>query len=155
MLRFLIGIICILLHRPKKITLDCYIVSDLRFLLEIHAILPKNSPILTPRFFQSCEIPQLFFQVIKYKLGLNIDTLLTAVHSSCKSCLSQGHTSGFHLHLLVFSFVHQFNSRIWVLFHSLFACEKFRRISTTFQHHFKICLMWFLHKKVCRFQVLK
>ena len=25
--------------------------------------------------------------MIKYKLGLNIDTLLTAVHSSCKSCL--------------------------------------------------------------------
>ena len=27
----------------------------------------------------------------------------------------------------------------------------FRRISTKFQHHFKICLLWFLHEKECSF----
>ena len=26
-----------------------------------------------------------------------------------------------------------------------------RRISTTFQYHFKICLLWFLHEKECSF----
>ena len=58
---------------------------------------------------------------------------------------------GFHLHLLVFPFVYQFNSRIGVLVHSSFANDEFRRISTTFQHHFKICLLWFLHEKECSF----
>ena len=58
---------------------------------------------------------------------------------------------GFHLHLLVFPFVCQFNSRIGVLVHSSFSNEKYRRISTTFQHHYKICLLWFLHEKECSF----
>ena len=102
-------------------------------------------------FFSKLWNSIVFYQVIKYKLGLNIDTLLTAVHSSCKSCLSQGHAGGFHPHLLVFPFVHQFNFRIWVLVQSSFANDKFRRISTSFQHHLKICLMWFLHKKECSF----
>jgi hypothetical protein len=38
----------------------------------------------------------------------------------------------FHLHLLVFPFVYQFNSRIGVLVHSSFANDWFRAISTTF-----------------------
>ena len=61
------------------------------------------------------------------------------------------HTGGFHLHFLVFPFVYQFNSRIGVLLQSSFANDQFRRISTTFQHHFKIFLLWFLHKKECSF----
>ena len=40
-----------------------------------------------------------FFQVIKYKLGLNIDTLLTAVHSSCKSCLKPSSSSKSKTHM--------------------------------------------------------
>ena len=51
------------------------------------------------------------------------------------------------LHLLVFLFVYQFNFRIGVLVDSSFANDQFRRFSTTFQHNFKICLLWFLHKK--------
>ena len=47
----------------------------------------------------------------------------------------------FHLHLLVFSFVYQFNSRIGALVNPSFANDQFRRISTTFQHHFKVCLL--------------
>ena len=43
------------------------------------------------------------------------------------------HRIGFHLHLLVFSFIYQFNSRIGVLVNSSFANDQFRRISTTFQ----------------------
>ena len=39
---------------------------------------------------------------------------------------------GFHLHLLVFPFVYQFNSRIGVLVNSSFANSYFRMISTTF-----------------------
>ena len=45
-----------------------------------------------------------------------------------------------------FPFVYQFSYRIGVLVHSSFA-----RISTTFQHRFKICLSWFLHEKECSF----
>ena len=51
---------------------------------------------------------------------------------------------GFHLHLSVFPFVYQFNSRTGVLVHSSFANDYLRSISTTFEHHFKICLLWFL-----------
>ena len=38
-----------------------------------------------------------------------------------------------------------------VLVNSSFANDQFRAISTTFQHHFKICLLWFLHEKECSF----
>ena len=65
--------------------------------------------------------------------------------------LLQFSNGGFHLHLLVFPFVYQFNSRIGVLVSSSFANDEFRRISTTVQHLFKICLLWFLHEKECSF----
>ena len=58
---------------------------------------------------------------------------------------------GFHLHILVFPFIYKFNSRIGVLVYSSFATDQFRRISTTFQHHFKICLLQFFHEKECSF----
>ena len=45
---------------------------------------------------------------------------------------------GFHLHLLVFPFVYQFNSRVGVLVNSSFANDKFRRISTTFRNMFVV-----------------
>ena len=45
----------------------------------------------------------------------------------------------------VFPLVYWFNSRIGVLFHLI------QKISTTFQHHSKICLLWFLHQKECSF----
>ena len=58
---------------------------------------------------------------------------------------------GFHLQLLVFPLVYQFNSRIRVLgqYHLQMTSSDFRRISTTLQDYFKICLLWFLHKKEC------
>ena len=40
-----------------------------------------------------------------------------------------------------FSFIYRFNSRLGVLVHSSFANDQFTKISTTFQHHFKICLL--------------
>ena len=67
---------------------------------------------------------------------------------------SQNDLSGFHLQLLVFPFIYPFNSRIRVLVQSSFANEEFRRISTTFQHHFKICLLWFLQKKNVAFTLI-
>ena len=70
---------------------------------------------------------------------------------SRQTTLSLTTQGGFHLHLLVFPFVYQFNSRIGVIVYSSFANDQFRRISTTFQHHFKICLLWFLHEKECNF----
>jgi hypothetical protein len=48
-------------------------------------------------------------------------------------------------------FYPQFHSRIGVLVHSSFAYDRFRKILTTFQHNFKICLLWILHKKECCF----
>ena len=48
---------------------------------------------------------------------------------------------GFHLHLLVFPFVYQFHFRIEALVCSSFANDQFRRISPSFHHHFKICLL--------------
>ena len=58
---------------------------------------------------------------------------------------------GFHLYLLVFPFVYQFYSIIEALVSSSFANDEFRRISVSFQHHFKIYLLWLLHEKECSF----
>ena len=52
---------------------------------------------------------------------------------------------GIYFHLLV-------NSRTGLLFHSSFANDKFRRISTTFQQHCNIWLLWFT---LISFTVLK
>ena len=61
---------------------------------------------------------------------------------------------GFHLHLLVFPFVYQFNSIIGVLVNSSFANDQFRIISTTFQHHFKIFCCGFYMKKNVAFTLI-
>ena len=58
---------------------------------------------------------------------------------------------GFHLYLLVFPFVYQFYSIIEALVSSSFANDEFRRISASFQHHFKIYLLWLLHEKESSF----
>ena len=58
---------------------------------------------------------------------------------------------GFPLSLLVFPFVYQFYSIIEALVSSSFANDEFRRISVSFQHHFKIYLLWLLHEKECSF----
>ena len=57
----------------------------------------------------------------------------------------------FHLHLLVLPFIYQYYSRIEALVSSSFANDEFRRISVSFQHHFKIYLLWLLHEKECSF----
>ena len=44
-----------------------------------------------------------------------------------------------------------FDSIIEALFSSSFANDYFRRISSSFQDHFKIYLLWFLHEKNCSF----
>ena len=54
---------------------------------------------------------------------------------------------GFYLHLLVFPFVCRFSSKIVAQVYLSFTNDKFRRISTSFEHHFKIYLLWFSHKK--------
>ena len=66
---------------------------------------------------------------------------------SLRLCCSRPYCGGFHLHLLVFPFIHQFNFWIGDLVHSSFAIDKFRKISKTFQYHFKTCTLWFLHEK--------
>ena len=47
--------------------------------------------------------------------------------------------------------VYQFYPIIEALVSSSFANGKFRRISVSFQHHFKIYLLWLLHEKECSF----
>ena len=44
--------------RIKK--LDCYIVSDLRFLLEIQAVLPETSPFLSAQMAVLSSFIQMF-----------------------------------------------------------------------------------------------
>ena len=58
---------------------------------------------------------------------------------------------GFHLYLLEFPFIYQLYSRIEALVSSSFANDLFKRIPASFQHHFKICLLWLLHEKECTF----
>ena len=53
--------------------------------------------------------------------------------------------------VLAFPFVYQFYSRIEALVSSSFANDQFKRIPASFQHHFKVCLLWLLHEKECSF----
>ena len=68
----------------------------------------------------------------------------TVITLACKFVCLFG-LGGFHLHLLAFpkSLVCQ----IGFLVRSSFANDNFRRISTTLQHHFKMCLLRFYMKK--------
>ena len=50
---------------------------------------------------------------------------------------------------MAFPFIYHFNYRIESLVCLSFANDFFRRISTSFHHHFKICVQWLLHKKEC------
>ena len=70
---------------------------------------------------------------------------------SCIPKRCKKNLGGFHLYLLVFPFVYQFYSIIEALVSSSFANDEFRRISVSFQHHFKIYLLWLLHEKECSF----
>ena len=49
-----------------KNKLDCYIVSDLRFLLEIQAILPNNSPFLSAQMAVLSNFFQMFIALGMY-----------------------------------------------------------------------------------------
>ena len=63
--------------------------------------------------------------------------------------LSQPCFGGFHLHLLVLPFVCQFHSTIEAIIYSSFTNDYFRRISASFQHHFKIvCCNFYMKKNV-------
>ena len=96
--------------------------------------------------------------VIQVRKNFKAKTEIVCVIGRVKKVFVKNRTSlsistlgGFHLHILVFSLVYQLNSRIGVLVQSSFANDQFRRISATFQHHFKIYLSWFLHEKECSF----
>ena len=52
--------------RINKI-LDCYIVSDLRFLLEIQGILPETNPYLSAQMAVLSSFFQMFIKTIHYK----------------------------------------------------------------------------------------
>ena len=92
---------------------------------------------------QSVKVSLLLLRMVHTEARHRVD--ITEASLSCLYSYTQ--IGGFHLHLLVFPFVYQFNSRG----SSPFIICKCKRISTTFQHHFKICFLWFLHEKECSF----
>ena len=57
----------------------------------------------------------------------------------------------FHLCLFDFHFIYQFYFLMTTLVKSAFWNTADLLIFKSFQHHFKICLLWFLHKKRCSF----
>ena len=120
--------------KRKRITRPCWQFFDTLFFTRNQK--PRNS---MPCCTKDLEILE------KMKLHLPVcDALLSSFHLVIQFHLlrfdgismSFSTIGGFHLHLLVFPFVYQF-----------------RRISTTFQHHFKTCLLWFLHEKNCSFYI--
>ena len=146
--------------RINKTLLERFFVITLYVLLYFSAVIKKKSSgdifiviIFHPaeflwRQFFYCGAIMLVSKKSQFYSSLEIQVWLTTfgrelIPASKMAC------GGFHLHLLVFPFVYQFNSRIGVLVHSSFANDQFRKISTTFQHHFKICL--FLYEKECSF----
>jgi hypothetical protein len=60
---------------------------------------------------------------VNHKSGLKVNSSLEKFIQLLKESpfAGSGKKGGFHLHLLVFPFVNQFNSRIGVLVHSSFA----------------------------------
>ena len=64
--------------RIKK-KLDCYIVSDLRFLLEIQAILSETSPFLSAQMAVLSSFFQMFIVLGMYNFGFDYD-LITLVN---------------------------------------------------------------------------
>ena len=88
--------------------------------------------------------------ISKASVKLHSSTII----SNLSYVLSYVQKSTVSSNLLVFPFVYQFNSRIWILVHLSFANNQFRRISTTFQHHFKVCSFGFYIRKSVAFTVL-
>ena len=104
--------------------------------------------------FQTQHLPKSLLSVEQIYCLFVIDFLVErysciSYHLNCRD--TNKHNDGFHLHLLDFPFVYHFNSRIGVLVHLSFENDQFRRISSKFQHHFKMCLLQILHKKECSF----
>jgi hypothetical protein len=60
--------------RIKK--LDCYIVSDFRFLLEIQAILPETSPFLSAQMAVLSSFFQVFIVLGMYNFAWNVNCAL-------------------------------------------------------------------------------
>ena len=139
--------------------IDPKLPQDFFFLLYFNFNLLKYEAIVhrVPAFFVhnklSIAVQSFIFTIKDISKSLESETKhpLTANRHTLKVeskwqaiCINNG---GFHLHLLVFPFVYQLNSG--VLVHSSFGNDQFRRISAVFQHHFKICLFWFLHPFCC------
>ena len=111
---------------------------SLPYFLKVHAqIEPQNNFLVNPNVF--------FAANQQGRPALEI-SLIDDLYSK-DSPLALTEQGGFQLHLLVFSFVYQFHYRIEALVFSSFENDQLRRISTSFQDHFKICLLLFLHEK--------
>ena len=127
---------CIVFTYNMPINIDSVANSNYSpFILQVLTFLCKSN---LPNLYYSQ--PQIFcVSISQLKYLKSLSTILLMAR--------QCEEDGFHLHRLVLPFVHQFNFRIEVLVYSSFGNDQLRKISTTFQHHFKIWLLWFLHKK--------
>ena len=77
-------------------------------------------------------------ELLGVRPGAGFAAISTAAVARTVVAIPGNVNGGFHLYLLVFPFVYQFYSIIEALVSSSFANDKFRRISVSFQHHFKI-----------------
>ena len=110
------------------------------------------------QIFEARKLSEVAFQ--KFRLLKCLSKLLSELFRMTIKKISLNHRiqGGFHLHLLVFPFIHQFNSRIGVHHLQMTSSEGFPK---TFQHHFKICLLcgFYIKKNVAftliSFAVLK
>ena len=100
-----------------------------------------------PVVFFVITFVQAFKQCIHYLLPVCKCKVFKLISRQALKSITSRHMGNLFLFLPVCSF----NSRTWVLVHLSFANDQFRRSSTKFQLHFKICLLWFLHGKECIF----
>ena len=114
-------------------------------MLEIRLLCPTKFLFLFILSGQKTSLPKVFSWL----------RFLSKRHVYFRSWVKSKHSMVGFIYTFWYSLpVYQFNSRIGVLIHSSFANDYFRRISTTFQHHFKICFCVFYMKKKVAFTLI-
>jgi hypothetical protein len=73
--------------------LDCYVVSDLRFLLEIQAILLETSPFLSAQMAVMSSFFQMFIVLGMYNFGGGVKNLPNLPTDSSKKIPTEGQKS--------------------------------------------------------------
>ena len=149
----------------------CFITSKFNWLIGLNEksqwimlstknLLFRGLLVSRPNFWQN-HAENLKFWIIFYHYWAVNEVSITVLWTTGSCCLpslnvlTSVHFAGQQTSVGFISTFWSSLSRVGALVHSSLANDYFRRISTTFQHHLKICLLWFLHEKECNVCFIK